>query len=65
MTPEAKSEALGYAGGEVKVSVPPVHLMDIDICLNVLLESRTGVRTRSVEVLILDDEFGERLSSKE
>jgi len=65
VTPEAKNEALGYAGGDIKVSVPPVHLMDIEICLNVLLESRTGVRTRRVEVLIVDDEFWERLSSEQ
>jgi hypothetical protein len=65
VNPEAKSEALGYAGGDVKVSVPPVHLMDIEICLNILLESRTGVRSRSVEVLILDDAFWEHLSSEE
>ncbi|MFX1261170.1 MAG: restriction endonuclease [Promethearchaeota archaeon] len=65
VTPEAKNEALGYAGTDVKVSVPPVHLMDIEICLNVLLESRTGVRERKVEVLIPDDEFWERLSSEE
>jgi hypothetical protein len=65
VSPAGRSEALGYAGNDVKVSVPPVHLMDIDICLNVLLESRTGVRSRSVEVLILDDEFWERLSTEE
>jgi hypothetical protein len=65
VTPEAQNEALGYAGRDIKVSVPPVHLMDIEICLNVLLESRTGVRTRRVEVLIIDDEFWERLSSEE
>ncbi|MFW9888382.1 MAG: restriction endonuclease [Candidatus Thorarchaeota archaeon] len=65
VTPDGKNEALGYAGTDVKVSVPPVHLMDIEICLNVLLESRTGVRERKVEVLIPDDEFWERLSSEE
>ncbi|MHA1926129.1 MAG: restriction endonuclease [Candidatus Thorarchaeota archaeon] len=65
VTEEAKNEALGYAGTDVKVSVPPVHLLDIDISLNILLESRTGVRTRSVDVLLLDDEFWERLSSAE
>ncbi|MHA2380304.1 MAG: restriction endonuclease [Candidatus Thorarchaeota archaeon] len=61
VTDEAKKEALGYAGAAF--SVPPVHLMDIDIILNVLLESRTGVRERRVEVLLPDDEFWERLSS--
>ncbi len=58
---EARQEALGYAGSAF--SVPPVHLMDIEIILNVLLESRTGVRERKVEVLFPDDEFWERLSN--
>jgi len=62
---EAKNEALGYAVADVKVSVPPVHLMDIEIVLNILLESRTGVRVRPVEVLLLDDEFWRRLSNTE
>jgi hypothetical protein len=35
--------------------------MDMDIMLNILLESRTGVRTRNVEVLVLDNEFFRRL----
>ena len=55
VTPEGKKEALGYRP-DVH-SVPPVHIMDIDIILNVLLESRTGVRTKNVEVLLLDQEF--------
>ena len=58
---EGKQEALGYAGKDIKVSVPPVHIMDIDIILNVLLESRTGVRAKSVEVLLLDHDFFKRL----
>ncbi len=57
---EGKQEALGNTGG-MKVSVPPVHIMDIDIMLNILLESRTGVRSKSVEVLLLDHEFFKRL----
>nr|KXH70627.1 MAG: hypothetical protein AM325_15585 [Candidatus Thorarchaeota archaeon SMTZ1-45] len=61
VTPEGKQEALGYAGRDIKVSVPPVHIMDIDIILNVLLESRTGVRAKNVEVLLLDHEFFRRL----
>ncbi|MHA1963142.1 MAG: restriction endonuclease [Candidatus Thorarchaeota archaeon] len=56
VTPEGKQEALGKTGG-MKVSVPPVHIMDINIMLNILIESRTGVRSKSVEVLLLDDEF--------
>lgn len=55
VTPEGKKEALGYRP-DVH-SVPPVHIMDIEIILNVLLESRTGVRSRNVEVLLLDQEF--------
>ncbi|TFG32151.1 restriction endonuclease [Candidatus Thorarchaeota archaeon] len=54
---DAKKEALGIRSSEMKVFVPPVHLMDIDIILNVLLESRTGVRTKNVEVLLLDHDF--------
>jgi hypothetical protein len=61
VTPDGKQEALGYASKEIKVSVPPVHIMDIDIILNVLLESRTGVRAKSVEVLLLDHDFFGRL----
>jgi hypothetical protein len=63
VTPEGKQEALGYVGSSkvLKVSVPPVHIMDIEILLNILLESRTGVRIKSVEVLLLDQEFFKRL----
>lgn len=61
VTLEGKQEALGYAGRDIKVSVPPVHIMDIDIILNVLLESRTGVRAKNVEVLLIDYEFFRRL----
>jgi len=61
VTNEGKQEALGYATKDMKVSVPPVHIMDIEIILNVLLESRTGVRTKNVEVLLLDQDFFKRL----
>ena len=61
VTEEGKKEALGISTRGVKVSVPPVHIMDIEIILNILLESRTGVRTKSVEVLVLDEEFFRRL----
>jgi hypothetical protein len=54
---EARKAALGYANHDKRVAVPPIHLMDIDIILNVLLESRTGVRTKQVEVLVLDTDF--------
>jgi len=58
VTNEGKQEALGYASKDVKYgSVPPVHIMDIEIVLNVLLESKTGVRARNVEVLLLDHDF--------
>jgi hypothetical protein len=61
VTPEGIKAALGFSSNDMKVSVPPVHIMDIDIMLNVLLESRTGVRTKSVEVLLLDHDFFKRL----
>lgn len=61
VTEEGKKEALGYAIKGMKVSVPPVHIMDIEILLNILLESRTGVRSKSIEVLVLDSEFFRRL----
>lgn len=59
---EGRDEALGYDPGGFKVSVPPVHLMDIEIILNVLTESRTGVKSRKVEVLLLDESFFDSLS---
>jgi hypothetical protein len=43
------------------VSVPPVHIMDKEIILNILIESRTGIRTKKVEVFLPDDDFFERL----
>ncbi len=61
VTEEGKKAALGFVTKGMKASVPPVHIMDMDIILNILLESRTGVRTRSVEVLVLDNEFFRRL----
>lgn len=61
VTNEGKQESLGYATKDMKVSVPPVHIMDIEIILNVLLESRTGVRAKNVEVLLLDHDFFTRL----
>ena len=61
VTDEGKKAALGYITKGMKASVPPVHIMDIDILLNILLESRTGVRTTKVEVLLLDNEFFRRL----
>lgn len=57
VTEGAKREALGFSSSDMKVLVPPVHLMDIDIILNVLIESRTGVKIKNVEVLLLDHGF--------
>ncbi|MGV9104070.1 MAG: restriction endonuclease [Promethearchaeia archaeon] len=57
-----RDEALGYEPGGCKISVPPVHLMDIEIILNVLIESRTGVKSRKVDVLLLDENFFDSLS---
>ncbi|MFO7837525.1 MAG: restriction endonuclease [Candidatus Thorarchaeota archaeon] len=59
---EGRDEALGYEPGGCKISVPPVHLMDIEIILNVLIESRTGVKSRKVEVLLLDENFFDTLA---
>ncbi len=59
---EGRDEALGYVLDDVKTVVPPVHIMDIEIMLNVLLESRTGVRVRPVEVLLLDADFFKHIS---
>ena len=61
VTEEGKQAALGWVSKGMKASVPPVHIMDIDIVLNVLLESRTGVRKKIVEVLVLDGDFFRRL----
>ncbi|MFW9794644.1 MAG: restriction endonuclease [Candidatus Thorarchaeota archaeon] len=61
VTHDGKQEALGFATHDLKVSVPPVHIMDNDIILNVLIESGTGVRAKSVEVLLLDDDFFKQL----
>ncbi len=61
VTDDGKKAALGFLTKGMKASVPPVHIMDIEIILNILLESRTGVRTRNVEVLVLDTEFFRRL----
>lgn len=58
---EARKAALGYANHDKRVLVAPIHLMDVDIILNVLLESRTGVRTKQVEVLLLDTDFFKNL----
>ncbi len=59
---QGRDEALGYEPGGCKISVPPVHLMDVEIILNVLIESRTGVKSRKVEVLLLDENFFDSLS---
>lgn len=59
---EGRDEAVGYTENDHKVSVPPVHLMDIEIILNVLFESRTAVKTRNVEVFILDTDFFDNLN---
>jgi hypothetical protein len=61
VTNEGKQEALGYTSRDIKVSVPPVHIMDNEIILNVLMESQTGVRAKDVKVLLLDHEFFKRL----
>ncbi len=44
-------------------TVPPVHIMDKDIILNILEESRAGVKSRKIEILFLDEDFFEQLTS--
>ena len=61
VTEAAKDAALGLEADRKSI-VQPVHLMDIEIILNVLLESRTGVRSKNVEVLLLDPEFFDQFS---
>ncbi|MGY5872084.1 MAG: restriction endonuclease [Candidatus Thorarchaeota archaeon] len=63
VTDAAKNTALGLEAGS-KAVVQPVHLMDIEIILNVLLESRTGVRSKNVEVLLLDYDFFDQFSNE-
>jgi hypothetical protein len=43
------------------VSTTPVHLMDKEILLHILTESKTGIRTVPVDVFLIDDEFFELL----
>jgi len=45
-------------------TVPPVHIMDNEIILNILFESRTGVKSRKLEIFIKDDDFFEQLNSE-
>ncbi|MGY5853767.1 MAG: restriction endonuclease [Candidatus Thorarchaeota archaeon] len=64
VTVDARNEALGYTiNGDkmVKNAVQPIHIMDKDVLLNILFESRTGIRSRSVEVFLIDNDFFERL----
>ena len=64
VTEGGKQEALGYTRKDQKVPVQPVHIMDLEIMLNVLVESRTGVREKQVKVLLLDSEFFKRLRQR-
>jgi hypothetical protein len=59
-TPEATREAV-----QPNLSVPPVHIMDKEIILNVLFESRTGVKSSKVEIFLLDSDFFRRLMPEE
>jgi hypothetical protein len=47
------------------LSVPPVHIMDKEIILNVLFESRTGVKSSKVEIFLLDSDFFKGLMKEE
>lgn len=57
-TREARAAAV-----ESRYSVPPIHIMDKEIILNVLFESRTAVKSRKIEIFLKDDEFFDELSS--
>jgi hypothetical protein len=59
-TPEAIREAV-----QPNLTVPPVHIMDKEIILNVLFESRTGVKSSKVEIFLLDSDFFKRLMPDE
>lgn len=61
VTEAAKDAAFGLEANRKSI-VQPVHLMDIEILLNILLESRTGVRSKNVEVLLLDYDFFDQFS---
>jgi len=64
VTEEAKYEAVGFSKSGLKVTIPPIHLMDKEIMLDILFESRTGIRSRSVDVFLIDKEFFGDLSDK-
>jgi hypothetical protein len=51
-TNEAIKEAV-----QPNLTVPPVHIMDKEIILNVLFESRTGVKSTEVEIFLLDSDW--------
>ncbi|MFW9957801.1 MAG: restriction endonuclease [Candidatus Odinarchaeota archaeon] len=59
-TPDATREAV-----QPYLSVPPVHIMDKEIILNVLFESRTGVKSSKVEIFLLDTDFFKHLMPEE
>ncbi|MFX1481869.1 MAG: restriction endonuclease [Promethearchaeota archaeon] len=60
VTEEGKLEALGYTSKELKAQVQPVNIIDNDILLNVLIESRQGVRVKNVEIILLNTDFFKR-----
>jgi len=51
-TSEATREAV-----QPNLIVPPIHIMDKEIIMNVLFESRTGVKSSKVEIFLLDADF--------
>jgi hypothetical protein len=59
-SPEAIREAV-----QPNLTVPPVHIMDKEIILNVLFESRTGVKSSKVEIFLPDTDFFKRLMPEE
>lgn len=59
-TQEAKHVAV-----QPNLTVPPIHIMDREIILNVLFESRTGVKSSKVEIFLLDTDFFKSLMPEE
>ena len=62
-TDDAKRESLGLRTDESKAFVSPVHLIDIEMILNILFESRIGFQSRAIELLLLDHDFFHNLKS--
>jgi restriction endonuclease Mrr len=58
-TTEAREEAV-----QSNYTVPPVHIMDKEIILNILFESRIAVKSHKIEIFLRDDEYFDQLSNE-